>query len=130
MLSRRGCLLMLAGAPVLHAGVRAMPAGPRTGFDTLIGGWSRVDGNYHIVVRAVGADGALQAMYFNPNPLPFALARARREAGAVLAHFELQAGGYAGSTYDLRLIADKDRLVGSYYRAVTKQSFEVEFLRR
>ena len=69
-------------------------------------------------------------MYFNPNPLPFALAQARREAGAVHARFELRSGGYDGSSYDLRLDAANDRLVGSYYQAVAKQRFEVEFRRR
>lgn len=131
---RRTCLLVLTAACAGRAGAQGPAAstapGPRTGFDALIGGWSRSDGNYHIVVRAVGADGALQAMYFNPNPLPFALAQARREAGAVHARFELQAGGYDGSSYELRLDAASGRLVGSYYQAVAKQRFEVQFLRR
>lgn len=120
-----------AQAPAASAAsVPGAGLGPRTGFDALVGGWSRTDGNYHIVVRAVGADGALDATYFNPNPLPFAVARARREQGAVHTRFELQAGGYAGSTYDLRLDAGGRRLIGTYYQAVARQRFEVEFVRR
>jgi hypothetical protein len=136
---RRAALALLLGAAV--GAVRAQPAaagasvprggaGPRTGFDALVGGWSRTDGNYHIVVREVGPDGALQATYFNPNPLPFARAQARREGGAVHAQFVLEAGGYGGSTYELRLDADGSRLVGSFDQRVAQQRFAVQFLRR
>jgi hypothetical protein len=133
---RRAWLLAMAGGLAGRADAQAPAAsappalGPRNGFDALIGGWSRTDGNYHIVIRSVGADGVLQAMYFNPNPLPFSLAQARREGGAVHARFELQAGGYNGSNYELRLDAANERLVGIYYQAVAKQSFEVQFTRR
>lgn len=106
------------------------PAGPRTGFDALIGGWSRTDGNYHLVVRSVGVDGRLEALYFNPNPLPFASAQAIRADGQVQARFVLEAGGYAGSTYALRWDAATDRLVGTYYQAVAKQTYDVVFMRR
>ena len=43
---------------------------------------------------------------------------------------ELQAGGYAGSTYDLTYDAASDRLTGVYYQAVAKQKFDVYFVRR
>ncbi len=109
---------------------RSLAQGPRTGFDALVGGWSRTDGNYHIVIESVGAEGALQASYFNPRPLPFSLAKARREDGAVHARFELRAGGYDGSFYELRLDAASGRLVGSFYQAVAKQTYEVQFTRR
>jgi hypothetical protein len=124
--TRRLWLALAAGGLAGHS----LAQGPRTGFDALIGGWSRSDGNYHIVVQSVGADGVLQASYFNPKPLPFALAQARRENGAVHARFELRAGGYDGSVYELRLAPDGARLVGSFYQAVAKQRFEVEFTRR
>ena len=104
--------------------------GPRTGFEALIGGWSRADGNYHIVVQSVSAEGVLQAMYFNPNPLPFAQAQAFRESGTVRARFELRAGGYNGSSYDLRYDPGTDRLIGIYHQAVAQQKFEVQFQRR
>jgi hypothetical protein len=134
---RRTWLLAMGAGLASRAGAQASassaaPAGPgpRTRFDALVGGWSRSDGNYHIVVHSVGAEGVLQAMYFNPNPLPFSLAQARREGGAVHARFELQAGGYSGSNYELRLDPASDRLIGIYYQAVAKQSFEVQFMRR
>ena len=57
-------------------------------------------------------------------------AQARREDGAVHAGFELRAGGYDGSVYELRLDAASGRLIGSFYQAVAKQTYEVEFTRR
>jgi hypothetical protein len=124
--TRRRWLVLAAGALAAQASAQ----GPRTGFEALVGGWSRTDGNYHIVIESVGAEGALQASYFNPRPLPFASAKARREDGAVHARFELRAGGYDGSFYELRLDAASGRLVGSFYQAVAKQTYEVQFTRR
>lgn len=46
------------------------------------------------------------------------------------AHFELRAGGYAGSTYDLIYDPVTDRLRGTYYQAVAKQKFDVYFTRK
>jgi hypothetical protein len=46
------------------------------------------------------------------------------------AAFELQAGGYAGSTYDLIYDPASDRLKGIYYQAVMKQKFDVYFVRK
>jgi len=125
-IDRRGWLFVLGAALAGGAGAQ----GPRTGFDALVGGWSRTDGNYHIVIQSVGADGVLQASYFNPRPLPIALAQARREGAAVHARFELRSAGYEGSVYELRLDSASGRLVGSYYQAVAGQTYAVEFQRK
>jgi hypothetical protein len=81
-IDRRRWLFALGAALAGRAGAQ----GPRTGFDALVGGWSRTDGDYHIVIQSVGADGVLQASYFNPRPLPIAVAvgagAARRRRGA------------------------------------------------
>jgi len=82
------------------------------------------------VIREVAPDGALEAMYFNPNPLPFAKAQASRKAGAIRLAFELRAGGYNGSTYELGYDPMTDRLTGTYYQAVAKQTFSVAFVRK
>jgi hypothetical protein len=98
--------------------------------EVLKGAWVRPDGGYVILIDSVAAGGELQAMYFNPNPLPFAKAQASREGGTPRAQFELRAGGYNGSTYELRYEPGSDRLVGTYYQAVARQSFEVQFVRK
>jgi hypothetical protein len=102
----------------------------RIDVDVLKGAWVRPDGGYRIAIKSVGANGQLEAMYFNPNPLPFAKARALPEGATLRVFFELQAGGYAGSTYELTYDPASDRLKGTYYQAVAKQKFDVFFVRK
>jgi len=98
--------------------------------DVLKGAWVRPDGGYTIVIKSIGQNGRLESMYFNPNPLPFAKAQASRKGATLSAFFELQAGGYAGSTYHLTYDVASDRLKGTYYQAVAKQKFDVYFVRK
>ena len=69
-------------------------------------------------------------MYFNPSPLPFARAQAAQEGTALRLFFELRAGGYGGSTYELTYDPAGDRLKGVYYQAVAKQRYEIYFVRK
>ena len=75
-----------------------------------------------IAIKSVAPDGQIDAMYFNPSELPFMKAQATREGTTLRAFFALQAGGYAGSTYNLTYDSASDRLNGVYYQAVVKQS--------
>jgi len=114
------------------------PAPPQKGdaaagkpdLETLKGTWIRLEGGYTIVIKGIGPRGELEAMYFNPNPLPFAKAQAFRHGVMLRALFELRAGGYGGSTYDLVYDPASDRLKGTYYQAVAQQKFDVSFARR
>jgi hypothetical protein len=120
----------VAIAQTAGAGAKAPAVAEKPGLDVLEGAWVRPDGGYVILIKKVGPDGQLEAMYFNPNPLPFAKARASRDGAAVRLSFELQAGGYNGSTYELTYEPASDRLRGVYYQAVAKQKFEVYFVRK
>ena len=102
----------------------------KSNLEVLKGDWVRPDGGYTIVIKGIAPNGQLEAMYFNPNRLPFAKAQATWEGGALRAFFELQAGGYGGSTYELTYDAASDRLKGTYYQAVVKQKFDVFFVRK
>jgi uncharacterized protein (DUF2147 family) len=101
-----------------------------TNLDVLEGAWVRPDGGYLILIKKVGANGQLEASYFNPKPLPFAKAEVKRDGTTVRLAFELQAGGYNGSTYDLVYDPASDQLKGVYYQAVMKQKFDVQFTRK
>jgi hypothetical protein len=121
----------LAQGPTLAAAAAsASGPAPTSDLDRLTGAWVRPDGGYVILIKSVGPGGELQAMYFNPNPLPFAKAQASRDGAVIRAQFELRAGGYNGSTYTLRYDPATDRLSGTYFQAVAKQSFEVQFQRK
>jgi len=133
-----GCVLALTSIGAVAAqgtapattGVAVPATAEKSGLDVLKGAWVRPDGGYTIAIKSVGPSGALDAMYFNPNQLPFAKAQASREGATLRVFFELQAGGYAGSTYELTYDAASDRLTGIYYQAVVKQKFEVFFARK
>ena len=112
------------------SGAAASPAATTPGFDTLKGTWIRPDGGYRIEIAGVASDGQIAATYFNPNRLPFAKALATMDRAMLRAAFELQAGGYAGSTYELAYDPASDRLKGIYYQAVMKQKFDVYFVRK
>jgi hypothetical protein len=89
----------------------------------------RLQGGYVITIRAVDADGKLDASYANPRPLPFHVAVASRDGNPLKLHFELRASGYNGSTYTLSYDAANDRLTGVYNQVVVKQKFDVVFVR-
>jgi len=125
-----GLALTLALPGTANAQGPAPAAAAKASLDALKGVWVRPDGGYTIAIRSVGPNGQLEAMYFNPNQLPFAKAQAAQDGPTVRASFELQAGGYAGSTYELTYDAATDRLSGIYYQAVAKQKFDVYFVRK
>ena len=97
--------------------------------DVLKGAWVRPDGGYTIVIKSIGPNGQLEAMYFNPNPLPLRRPgiAGRRNAARIL---RIARGGYNGSTYELSYDPASDRLKGTYYQAVAKQKFDIYFVRK
>jgi uncharacterized protein (DUF2147 family) len=116
-------------AAVPAAAAEAPPAGPETGFDTLLGLWVRPDGGYLLAIRDVDGNGGLDATYANPHHLAFSKAEASRDGDTIRVFLELQAGGYNGSTYTLTYDPEKDILEGIYYQAVARQKYDVYFER-
>lgn len=109
----------------------AASVSPKVSMDALKGAWVRPDGGYVILIKDISPTGELEAMYFNPKPLPFAKAQVSSTQGATVKVFlELRAGGYDGSTYDLTYDPATDRLKGTYFQAVMKQKFDVVFARK
>jgi hypothetical protein len=137
---RIGLFAVAAGVVVLSFASPAIAQRPspqaasipaaKTGMDVLKGAWVRPDGGYTITIRNIAANGQLEATYANPNLLPFSKAQATQDGATLRASFELQAGGYAGSTYELAYDPVSDRLKGIYYQAVAKQKFEIYFVRK
>ena len=98
--------------------------------DVLKGDWVRPDGGYTIAIKAISANGQIEAMYYNPNPLPFAKAQASRVGETLRVSFELRAGGYAGSSYELDYDPVSDQLKGTYYQAIAQQTYNIYFVRK
>src|SRR5260221_598609 len=108
----------------------APAAAQSIGFDALKGIWVRPDGGYTIVIKDVASSGQIDAMYYNPSPLPFAKAQASQDGATLHAFFEIRAAGYNGSTYELSYDPTSGQLKGIYYQAVAKQKFDVYFVRK
>ena len=99
-------------------------------FNIMIGEWQRADGNYLIKVSDILADGQAKAEYFNPSPIRVAKAAVSTQKGFIKLFIKFQDKGYEGSTYTLYYYADKDSLVGYYYQAAMKRTYEVYFNRK
>jgi len=108
----------------------ALTAPDQTGPDRLVGRWLRPDGGYVVEIRGAQADGRLDATYLNPRPINVSHAEWRREGGRLRVFIELRDTNYPGSTYDLAYLPEQDRLVGAYFQAAHRQTFDVEFVRQ
>lgn len=134
MRPRRRRRQVIVATGLLALGILAaailFPAGAAdSGFERLKGRWVRPDGGYVLEIRAVDARGAIEAAYLNPRPINVARAEATR-AGSILKVFvELRAPNYPGSTYTLTHDPKNDQLRGLYFQAVTRQTFDVVFVR-
>ena len=109
----------------------ANPGAAESKFDLqkLKGGWRRPDGGYILAIRNVADSGAMEAAYFNPNPIHVARAEASRDGDNTKVFIELRDVNYPGSTYTLTYEPASDQLKGIYYQAVERQRFEVIFER-
>jgi hypothetical protein len=129
---KKTTMLFLAAALVglWTASPMAQSKGAEIGPERLVGRWVRPDGGYVLEIRSAQPDGKLDAAYLNPRSIKVSRAEWRREEGRLLVFVELRDVNYPGSTYNLRFVQDKDRLIGAYYQAVQKQTFDVEFARQ
>lgn len=105
------------------------PAPQAIDIKRLEGRWLRPDGGYVLEIRSASPDGKLDVGYFNPNPIHVGRAEWVEKDSKLYALVELQDVNYPGSTYGLEYIVAQDRLVGTYYQAQEKTTFDVEFVR-
>ncbi len=97
----------------------------------LLGEWLRPDGGYVLAVTGIAEDGTATVGYLNPQPINVGRAEARRdEEGALHLFVELRDRNYPGSTYTLVHDAEGDQLVGVYFQATQRASYDVVFVRR
>jgi hypothetical protein len=126
---RRWPLIAVAIVAVGIVSAIVLVQGERGGFETLNGRWLRPDGGYVLEIRAVDANGNIDALYFNPRPINVAKAEATRDGAKLNVLVELRAPNYPGSTYTLVYDQKQDQLRGTYFQAALRQSFDVYFVR-
>ena len=119
-------LLLLLTIPAIAGDALPDPAIQRK----FVGQWVRTDGGYVIHVREIKPDGSVDAGYFNPKPINVSEANVSVWKGFNKLFVKLEDKGYPGSTYTLYYYAEKDQLVGFYYQAAVKETFEVLFVRK
>ena len=95
----------------------------------LEGTWNRSDGVYKIEIKEMLDDGELDAAYFNPNPINVGKSRWLENDGKVQVYVELRDENYPGSIYQLTYDEKTKTLIGTYYQAVAKETYEVYFTR-
>lgn len=105
----------------------ALPSKPA--LNQLTGRWLRPDGGYILEIRSAAPDGKLDVGYYNPKSIHVARAEWVEKDGKLYVMAELQDVNYPGSTYGLEYIIGQDKLVGTYYQAVEKSTYDVEFVR-
>ena len=98
-------------------------------FQPLMGRWQRTDGSYVIEIRSIASDGNIKAGYFNPNPINVEKAQASKDKEQIKVEMTLRDVGYPGSAYTLVYAPEKDVLLGYYFHAVSRQYFDVLFVR-
>lgn len=130
-LCRPPLMAVLSPGPALavQAADATQFAGEKSDERRLIGRWVRPDGGYVLDLKAIGADGAVQAAYFNPRPINVSRAELRRNEEGVGVFIELRDVNYPGSTYNLRYDTQADRLIGTYFQAVHGETYRIEFIR-
>jgi hypothetical protein len=101
----------------------------QTDVQRLEGRWVRLDGGYVLDLREIKKDGSVTAAYFNPRPIKVFSAKWSREDGKINLFVELRDVNYPGSKYNLQYEPRADRLKGTYFQAVERQTFNIEFVR-
>lgn len=124
-----GILSAMAGPVLAQAGKTPKQSPGETDAQRLIGRWVRPDGGYILELREVHKDGGLSAAYFNPRPIKVSQAVWTRQEGKISVLVELRDVNYPGSNYNLEYIPESDRLQGTYFQALERQWFDVQFMR-
>lgn len=95
----------------------------------LVGKWERPDGGYILEIKSIDAVGVIEAGYFNPDPIRVSKAVAFKDQGATKVFIELNDVNYPGCTYSLAYDPQTDQLVGQYYQAAMRETFDITFVR-
>lgn len=97
--------------------------------EELTGKWKRSDGPYTIEINEILPQGEMFASYYNPSRIKVGKASWREQDGNILVYVELRDENYPGSIYRLTYNKKNNTLNGTYFQAVTKETFEVGFTR-
>ncbi len=127
-----GCIALLGtlvSLAVLSARAGSEGIGAREEARRILGRWLRPDGGYVLELREAPSGQGVEALYFNPRPIHVSRAELREAGGSISVFVELRDANYPGSTYTLLYDPKTDRLGGTYFQAVQRATYDVEFVR-
>ncbi len=123
-----GTLWPMGGTASAQGGKPSKQSG-ETDPQRLAGRWVRPDGGYILELRNIHKDGGVEAFYFNPRQIRVSEAVWTRREGKIRVLVELRDVNYPGSTYNLQYDPESDQLKGTYFQAVEKQTYDIQFVR-
>jgi hypothetical protein len=124
-----GMLWPMVGTVFAESGNPPKQTQVQTDLQRLEGRWVRPDGGYILELWDIKKDGSVSAAYYNPRPIKVFIAKWSRKEGKINVFVELRDVNYPGSKYNLRYDPTSDQLKGTYFQAVEKQTFDIEFVR-
>ncbi len=124
-----GAVWPMLGTVFAQSGNPSKQTQVQTDLQRLEGRWFRPDGGYILELWDIKKDGSVSVAYYNPRPIKVFIARWSRKAGRINLFVELRDVNYPGSKYNLRYDPKSDRLGGTYFQAVERQTFDIEFVR-
>ena len=124
-----GTVWPMVGTVFAESGNPSKQTQGQTDVQRLEGRWVRPEGGYILELRNIKEDGSVLAAYYNPRPINVFGAKWSRKEGKINLFVELRDVNYPGSKYILKYDPESDRLKGTYFQAVEKQTFNIEFVR-
>ena len=124
-----GLVLLASGAVSAEPGQTEKQADAQTDAQRLEGRWVRPDGGYILELWDIKKDGNVSAAYYNPRPIKVFIAKWSRNKGKINLFVELRDINYPGSKYNLQYDPKSDRLKGTYFQAVERQMYDIQFVR-
>lgn len=124
-----GTVLPMFGTVFAQSGNPPKQTQVQTDVQLLEGRWVRPDGGYVLELWDFKKDGSVSAAYYNPRPIKVFSGKWSRKEGKINLLVELRDVNYPGSKYNLQYDPKSDRLKGTYFQAVEKQTFDIEFVR-
>jgi hypothetical protein len=124
-----GMVCPISGTVFAESGTPPKQTEIQTDVQLLEGRWVRPDGGYVLELRDIKKDGSVSAAYFNPRLINVFSAKWSHKEGKINLFVELRDINYPGSKYNLQYDPKSDRLKGTYFQAVEKQTFNIEFMR-
>jgi len=94
------------------------------------GTWLRSDGGYALKLSDLEISGEMKAFYFNPKAINVSKSEWKYEDKQITIFVEFDDVNYRGSKYSLKYFPKEDKLVGTYYQAVHKVTYQIAFVRQ